>query len=149
MPKRQPEKTNKAPKRAGKPKSNWRKDFINELRKMPVVSLAAQAAGVSRATVYRIRQEDEEFKAEWDDAVEESIDSLEAEAFFRGRDGIEYPVVVGDDVVWIRRPSDKLLLRILEAKRPSEWAPAIAKEMAEAKLKQAMKSERVRIVFED
>ena len=143
-------KTNKTPKKRGKPSLEWRKKFIASLKTTPVVSVALTAAGVSKSAAYNFRNDNEEFRQEWDDAIEEALDSLEQEALFRGKDGIEHPTALPDGkVVWIRRPSDKLLLRFLEAHRPERWAPAIAKEMAEAKLRQAMRSERVRIVYED
>ena len=66
---------------------------------------AATAAGVGRSTAYLWRQEDPEFAAKWDEAVAEGIDRLESEAYRRAVAG-----------------SDKLLIFLLERRRPEVWA---------------------------
>jgi hypothetical protein len=52
--------------------------FLAALRSTLGVAPAADAAGVSRATVYRWRTEDTDFAKAWDDAVEGALDDLEA-----------------------------------------------------------------------
>lgn len=42
------------------------------------MSHAAQAAGVSRNTAYRWRQEDHEFASLWDEAHENAVDAVES-----------------------------------------------------------------------
>jgi hypothetical protein len=66
---------------------------------------AANAAGVGRSTAYLWRQEDREFAAKWDEAVAVGIDRLETEAYRRALEG-----------------SDKLLMFLLERRRPEVWA---------------------------
>jgi len=61
-------------------KKNWRDSFIEELRAVPNVSAAAKVAGVSRAQVYKARSTSDTFKAAWDDAIDESVDIIEANA---------------------------------------------------------------------
>lgn len=142
--------TSGTPKRKrAKPLKDWAVDFINELRTIPIVTVAARASGVSRSTVYRRKDDDAEFRAAMEDAIEEGADVLEAEAHFRAKDGIEYPVSVGEEVHWIRRPSDKLLLRYLEMLRPDGWAPSLAREMAAERRRGRIGKQRFRVVVSD
>src|SRR5688572_13750515 len=55
-----------------------KKRFIETLAAQGTVSHAAEAAGVSRNTAYRWRQEDEEFAALWDEAHENAVDAVES-----------------------------------------------------------------------
>ena len=54
-----------------------KKRFIDALTNHGTVRHAAQAAGVSRNTVYRWRQEDFEFAEAWSDAHENAVDVVE------------------------------------------------------------------------
>lgn len=89
--------------------------FLDTLRRTGVVLLACRSSGVSRATAYRWRAADEAFRADWIDAVEDHADLLEAAAIHRALHG------AAD-----RPPSDRLLERLLAAKRPSLYGDKIA-----------------------
>lgn len=53
-------------------KKNKVKDaFLAELRKIPIIQVAAEKSGVSRQSIYRWRQEDKEFETEMDEALAE------------------------------------------------------------------------------
>ena len=54
-----------------------KKKFIAALTTHGTVFHAAQAAGVSRNTVYRWRREDLKFEAQWDEAHENAVDAVE------------------------------------------------------------------------
>lgn len=56
--------------------SRNKKLFIKELSTVPVVHIAAQKAGVSRATYYRWRDEDDAFAEECDKALSLSRDVI-------------------------------------------------------------------------
>lgn len=58
----------KKPRLAGK--------FIEELERLPNVSIACEKVGLSRQTVYRWMEEDQEFKAKVDKAIAVGIDSI-------------------------------------------------------------------------
>ena len=58
-----------------------KKRFIAALTTHGTVFHAAQAAGVSRNTVYRWRDEDPEFAILWDEAHEQAVDSVESVLF--------------------------------------------------------------------
>lgn len=57
-------------------KSSAKKKFLKELTNVPIVSVAAKAAGVSRQTVYRWMQEDKQFAIYTDKAKSEGVDHI-------------------------------------------------------------------------
>ena len=70
-----------------------KKRFIETLATQDTVYHAAQAAGVSRQTVYRWRIEDREFAACWDDAHEQAVDAVESSLYQK--------VLAGDTICMI------------------------------------------------
>jgi transposase-like protein len=64
-----------------------KKRFIETLAAQGTVSHAAQAAGVSRNTVYRWRDEDREFAASWDVAHETAVDAVESSLYQKALNG--------------------------------------------------------------
>jgi hypothetical protein len=98
-----------------------RNAFIETLRRTANVTLAAKAAGVNRVTAYAWREEPE-FRSEWDAAVEEAADALEAEAWRRAVDGIDEPIVREGVVVGtVKRYSDRLLETLLKGHKPARF----------------------------
>ena len=82
------------------------------------MSAAAIAAGVSRQTPYQVREREPDFAKQWDDALEEAYDKLEAEAWRRGVEGVSEPVFfMGLEVATVRKYSDSLLASLLQANR--------------------------------
>lgn len=59
----------------------WRQRFLRSLRRVPNVKAACAAANISRQTAYRNRHDDAEFSVAWQDALDASVDELEAVAF--------------------------------------------------------------------
>ena len=57
-------------------KKQQRKKFLEELTKVPIVSVACQASGISRNTIYRWRKEDFEFAADMDDSLNAGIEFI-------------------------------------------------------------------------
>ena len=55
-----------------------KKRFIDALAEQGTVLHAARAAGVSRMTAYRSRQDDREFASRWDEAIENAVDQVES-----------------------------------------------------------------------
>ena len=64
-----------------------KKRFIDALTVQGTVYHAAQAAGVSRNTVYRWRQEDSEFAEAWYEAHENAVDAVENVVYQRALGG--------------------------------------------------------------
>ncbi len=85
--------------------------------------LACRAADVTRTTAYRWRDADPVFAEEWAEAMEDHTDLLEATAIDRAIRG------TAD-----RPPSDRLLERLLVARRPHVYsdryvAPAVGADV--------------------
>jgi transposase-like protein len=59
--------------------------FLSVFAEGGSVTQAARAIGVARKNVYAWRNKDEQFTADWDDAVEQGTDSLEDEAVKKGQ----------------------------------------------------------------
>jgi hypothetical protein len=52
------------------------KSFLEELRKIPNISLACEKVGIARNTVYRWRSEDSDFDARVEEALASGVDSI-------------------------------------------------------------------------
>jgi hypothetical protein len=115
--------------------------FIAELSKRGIVLHACNVASVGRATAYQWYDADPDFAAAWDRALEIATDAMEAEAWRRGVEGVEKPLIVGGRLVservfngqppgkdeadgpvaMIREYSDSLLQVMLKANRPEKY----------------------------
>jgi hypothetical protein len=89
--------------------------FLEKLRDSGNVYLSCRAAGVPRATVYRWRGQWSTFAKEWDDALDDALDLLEAEAWRRAR-----------------KNSDRLLMFLLAAHRARLYSPVQRQEITGA-----------------
>jgi hypothetical protein len=85
-------------------RGSWRERFIEVLSNTCNVRAACQAAGVNRATAYRLRERNEGFAKRWDEALQEGVDVLEAVAWRRANES-----------------SDLLLIFLLKAHRPEKY----------------------------
>ena len=54
-------------------KSKVTQQFLDELRKIPIVQVACEKTGVSRNSVYRWRREDKKFATQMDDAMSDGV----------------------------------------------------------------------------
>jgi hypothetical protein len=134
-----------------RPRRRWEKKFLAELRRTGNHSAAARVAKIDRTVPYKVRQEDPEFAAAYDDAMEEACDGLELEARRRAHDGIDEPVIyrgqlcgswvneAGEVVaegtpgarlvpLTVKKYSDSLLLALLKAHRPQRFRDGIKLE---------------------
>src|SRR6185295_10657268 len=68
-------------------RDSQKKRFIETLAAQGTVSHAAQAAGVSRNTAYRWRQDDHEFASLWDEAHENAVDRVESVLYQKALSG--------------------------------------------------------------
>ena len=101
------------------PRRDWKPAFIEALRATGSVTRAAKYAGRSRNQAYHVRRQSEDFAAQWDDALEEATDLLDAEARRRAVTGTDKPVFYKGEVVGsITKYSDRLLMFLLRAHRP-------------------------------
>lgn len=86
--------------------NTWKPAFLKALRATGNVSAACRAAGLEhRSTAYDARARNAKFAAEWDEAMEDAVDALEAIARQRASVG----------------GSDTLLIFLLKAHRPEMY----------------------------
>ena len=96
--------------------------FLHALTDTVNVARACRKAGIPRRTVYHWRDADPHFAREWDDALEDGIDLLEAELHRRAFEGVEKPVWhKGEQVGTTRHYSDALAMFLLKAHRPERY----------------------------
>lgn len=106
--------------------------FLDSLRESANISAAARAAGMSRRSAYNHRLQDAQFREEWDQALEEALDDLEAELRRRAMVGVEKPVYYGGKTCGvIRNYSDTLGMFLLKCRRPNVFSSDAAPEDAE------------------
>ncbi|MDA1309282.1 MAG: hypothetical protein O2985_06720 [Proteobacteria bacterium] len=99
-----------------------RRAFLQNLMTTGNVSEAARASKVSRSHAYALKMSDQNFAAEWADALESATDILEAEARHRAVDGVEQPHFHQGQVTGsVRKYSDSLLMFLLKAHRPEKY----------------------------
>jgi hypothetical protein len=110
-------------RRSGKTSEEARGRFIAELALGGTVAAACQAAGIGRRTAYDLRERDESFAAEWEDAIEAGTDVIEQEAFRRAVQGTERRIYdkEGNERGVERTYSDRLLELLLKARRPHKY----------------------------
>lgn len=65
----------------------WQATFLKTLRKVPNITLACKASGVSRRTAYDRKERDSAFSERWDSALAQSVDVVETKAFKLASEG--------------------------------------------------------------
>lgn len=96
--------------------------FLDTLRETANVTVAARSVGITLGTAYKHRKEDALFAERWEEAINEAVDMLEAEAHRRAFQGTEEPVFYkGDEVGYVRKYSDPLTMFLLKAHRPDKY----------------------------
>jgi hypothetical protein len=90
--------------------------FLAALAETGNVRQACRSIGRCPATIYKYRQKDPAFAAQWDETMALAMDTvLEAEAIRRAVDGVEKPVYHQGQVVGtVREYSDTLLIFLLK-----------------------------------
>jgi hypothetical protein len=120
---------------ANRTKRTLKKDdkFFDALGKGNPVEKALQASGYKRVAVYEWRAKDEEFRRKWDEAIDEAVELMEAEADRRALEGVKKPIMYqGEQVGEIREYSDVLLIFRLKALRPDRYREHIRQELVGA-----------------
>ena len=80
--------------------------FIEKLRDSGNVRMSCEASGLPRSTAYYWRERFVTFRNEWDDAMEDACDILEATAWKRA----------------VKEGSDRLLMFLLKAHRREKYS---------------------------
>lgn len=104
----------------------WTDAFLAALAECGVLTQAAAVAGVDRVTVWRRRQDDAEFNAACEQAIDMAADKLEAEARRRAIEGVEEPVYQGGQLIGTKTVySDSLLALLLKGRRKKVFAERV------------------------
>ena len=100
-----------------------RAKFLSILAECGNVTRAAEESECGRIMLYKIKSQDEEFSAAWEEAAEIGAKRLEDEARRRAVEGWQEPVwYQGDQVGTVRKYSDTLLICLLKAHHPEKYA---------------------------
>ena len=96
--------------------------FLTVLREHCNVSEAARACGIARQYAYEVRGRDEAFAKLWIEAEQEAADKLEREAWRRGVEGTDKPIVYQGEVTGTYKEySDRMLELLLKAHRGEKF----------------------------
>ncbi|MDD3927726.1 MAG: terminase [bacterium] len=97
-------------------------EFFEVISSGKPLKAALAVTGYKRRTVYDWREQDEEFKARWEDAVTEAVELMEKEADRRAVKGVLKPVFYkGAKCGSVREFSDTLLIFRLKALAPNKY----------------------------
>ena len=100
----------------------WRKGFLDTLAATGSVHRALLENGVGKTTAYEARKKDEEFAAQWKNAIDLSVDLLEVEVRRRALRGVQKAIYYRGEVVgYVREYSDRLAEFLLRANRPAKY----------------------------
>ena len=100
----------------------WVAPFLLHLRTSGIVSRSARECGIAPGTISRLREQSFDFDEAIEDAIEEAVDALEAEAWRRARDGVTEPVYYqGSRVGDVQKYSDGLIQFLLKGRRRSVY----------------------------
>ena len=121
-PARHPVSPAPEPPRRG-PSATSLKSFLHFLGRSGSVTFAAQQSKLDRRTVYRLRANDAQFAARWDEALNLGIDRLQDDAMQRALNGTERHLWRnGKQVGSVLQYDNKLLQFLLRAHRPEIYS---------------------------
>jgi hypothetical protein len=113
------ERTKRTPK-----KRDWQTGFLAALSDGLTVTAACKQADVARSNAYDERDRNETFAQAWDDIIERTTETMEAEAYRRAVEGWRERGIFnedGEEVGEVRKYSDTLLIFLLKARRPATY----------------------------
>ena len=102
-------------------KKGWQEEVLAECRELPCIARAAKMVGVSRRTVYNYRQSDSGFAEALKDALDEGVETCEAEMHRRAFEGTVVPKTVAGKREEVREYSDVLAIFLAKAHKPEKY----------------------------
>jgi len=112
-----------APQPQRGPSATSLKSFLHFLGRSGSVTFAALQSKLDRRTVYRLKANDEQFAAQWDEALNLGIDRLQDDAMQRALNGSERHLWRnGKQVGSVLQYDNKLLQFLLRAHRPEIYS---------------------------
>ena len=111
-----------APRPRSRPHATTLESFCLHLSRTGSVTYAAARAGLDRRSLYRLKGEDEEFAARWEEALQLGVERLQDDAMKRALDGVERPVWRGGKQVGsVQQYDNRLMQFLLKAHRPETY----------------------------
>jgi len=108
-------RTNRTPK--------TRARFLSALKETCNVTESCKISRLAHTSAYEWRDEDKDFRQEWDAALQIGADVLEDEAVRRAKEGVSEPVYQGGKLVGnVQKYSDTLLIFLLKGAKPDKYA---------------------------
>lgn len=109
-----------------------KESFLEVLADVCSVTTTCKLVGVGRATVYRWREADAEFRLAWDKSRALGVDALEDEAVRRAMEGVERPVLKNGVPTghFVREFSDTLLIFLLKGAKPEKYRDRVSTEIS-------------------
>ena len=96
--------------------------FLTALSEGVSIRQASEDIGVSRGAVYNWRRIVPGYRERWEQAWDDSVTALEEETRRRAKEGVLEPVFYQGEVVGhVRKYSDRLMEKILEARSPERF----------------------------
>ena len=105
--------------------------FLAAFAQLGRIDLAAAAAGIDRTTHYVWLKNDKDYPALFEEAQELAAQLLMDEAVRRAVNGWEEPTTVAGEKVMVRKFSDRLLERLLEAHYPLKFRSNMAHRLVD------------------
>lgn len=103
--------------------------FLERLEHAPHITDACKAIGISRTRMYELKDQDAEFKVQWDQAVEQGLDALEKEAWRRAVEGTNKPVIYKGVVTdTFKEYSDTLLIFLMKNYKREQFGERVQHE---------------------
>ena len=97
-------------------------NVLTRLKKTGNVRASADKVGMSRSRVYQFREQDLTFADKWDEAMDDYVATLEAEADRRAIEGNQKKVFYGGKEIGTTQDfSDSLLMFRLKALKPERY----------------------------
>lgn len=99
-----------------------RAKFLEALETTCNVSKACSLARVGRRSIYEWRDDDLDFKRDWEKSLDRASDLLEEEAVRRAHEGVKKPVFQGGKLVGhVQEYSDTLMIFLLKGAKKDKY----------------------------
>lgn len=104
--------------------------FLESLKETCNITKACELSGLARRSAYDWREDDEDFAADWQKALDVAADLLEEEAVRRAKEGTCKPVYQGGQLVGhIQEYSDTLMIFLLKGAKPKKYMDRLVQEV--------------------
>ena len=104
--------------------------FLEALKNTCNITKACELSGLGRTSAYEWREEDPEFAADWQKALDVAADLLEEEAVRRATEGTRKPVFQGGQLVGhVQEYSDTLMIFLLKGAKPKKYMDRLVQEV--------------------